>query len=92
MKTIAIVGVYIWGALYAAGVFTAGMIWGDRIAVYIVLGSAAAAYVSQFFTTLALDEELPYEARKRCWAAGLAATGVSVLAAAIAGIHLVRWI
>lgn len=89
MKTIAIVGVYIWGALYAAGVFTAGMIWGDRLAVYIVLGSAAAAYVSQFFTTLALDEELAYEARKRCWATGLVATGISVLSAAIAGIHLV---
>lgn len=89
MKTIAIVGVYMWGALYAAGVFTAGMIWGDRVAVWCILGSAAAAYLSQFLTTLALDEGIPLDSKLLCYRSALFAMAVSIIAGAVAGTLLV---
>lgn len=88
MKIIAIVGVYIWGALYAAGVFTAALIWDDRIAVMSAITCAAAAYVSQFLMVLGLDEELPFDARKSVWYGSLIATAASILAGFVAGFHL----
>lgn len=85
MQTIMIVGVYIWGAMYTAGVFVAALAFGNHNAVFLAILSAGAAYAAQFAGALAFDPNGPIKA---AWYANLVATAVAVISGAAAGIVL----
>lgn len=50
---IMIIGVYLWGALYVAGVFVASIAWHDEAATIAILTSAGLAYICQVMNALA---------------------------------------
>ena len=87
MQALMIIGVYVWGALYTAGVFVAALYSGNHVALYLALWSAGAAYAAQFAGALACDEASTI--RQEAWYANLALTAVAVLSGAAAGISLV---
>ena len=47
MKKSILLGVYLYGALYIAGVFAAGLVLGRHGAMYLSLATAGFAYLSQ---------------------------------------------
>lgn len=82
MSVVMIAGVYVWGALYAAGVFAAAIVWDRPASVAFALVGAAAAYVCQFFGAL-LATDMPQSRIVGLFA--LASCSVSVLAFCAAG-------
>lgn len=45
--TVVTVGAFIYGALYVAGVFIAGLVWGNAAAVLLSIASAGVVYLAQ---------------------------------------------
>lgn len=86
MQALMIVGVYIWGALYTAGVFVAALSLGNHAAMYLALASAGAAYAAQFAGALVFDQHNPI---MPAWYVNVACTVVAVIAGAAAGISLI---
>lgn len=86
MQALMIVGVYIWGALYTAGVFVAALSLGNHAAMYLALVSAGAAYAAQFAGALVFDQQNPIMV---AWYVNVACTMGSVVAGAAAGLSLI---
>jgi len=85
MQNIMIIGVYLWGAMYTAGVFTAALATGDHFALVAALVSAGCAYAAQFAGALVYDQ---YNPIMQAWYANVAFTFVSVAAGLAAGISI----
>lgn len=85
MQNLMVIGVYIWGALYTAGIFVAALSFGSHVALYLALVSAGAAYIAQFAGVWAMEPH-PVE---QAWYVNGAATAVSVLAGVAAGVSLI---
>lgn len=83
MQNIMIIGVYIWGAMYTAGVFVASLEWGNRTAALLAIASAGIAYLCQFVGAIAQDGVTA--AHK----ASLALCALSVLLGLAAGVALI---
>jgi hypothetical protein len=86
MQALMIIGVYIWGALYTAGVFVAALSLGNHIALYLSLVSAGAAYVAQFAGAIACDPQNP---SREFGYVNSAFTAVSAAVGVIAGLCLI---
>ena len=86
MQALMIIGVYIWGAMYTAGVFVAALWLGNHTALYLALVSAGAAYVAQLTGAIACDPQSPSpEARY----VNIAFVVASIAAGVIAGLSLI---
>lgn len=86
MQALMIVGVYIWGALYTAGVFVAALSLGNHAAMYLALVSAGAAYAAQFAGAIVYDQ---YNPIMKAWYANVAFTFIAVIAGIAAGVSVI---
>lgn len=84
MQPLMIIGVYLWGALYTAGVFVAALSLGNHTAMFLALLSAGSAYLAQFSAALAYDQTPLHGA----WQINAGATVISICSGVAAGFAL----
>lgn len=85
MQNMMIAGVLVYGALYTAGVFVAGLMWGNHLAVILALITAGLAYLAQVGGVSATSESPSLNA----WYVNVTCMCLSVLVAVAAGITLI---
>lgn len=85
MQSIMIIGVYMWGAMYTAGVFVAALSLGNHATLYLALVSAGFAYLAQFAGAYATGDTPSLTA----WKANVVLTCIAAGAGIAAGVTLI---